>query len=233
MCECCEDTDPSSVLEKLRRKVRNGVISEGVLLKLLQALKQKAPSSFPALLLSLLEDVDRNPPQAEGKNQLFGPTRLLLLTVTFVSSLWFTADSEMQDESRNEEKPEVEKECSKEQPEEDEKEPDVEPSSSPSAGSRPYICSWCKKTFDFKCRMLSHIKRCSMSQDCELQCPQCPKKLANQRALQRHRAEAHPGSLRVKKKVACDLCGRTFAHPSGEWMFSHLTLWRGQNSEWK
>lgn len=135
----------------------------------------------------------------------------------------------MQDESRNELKPEpeIEKECSKELTEEEEKDPDAtlvsSPSSFTSTVSKPYTCSWCKKSFDFKCRMLSHVKRCSMSQDCELQCSQCPKKLANQRALQRHRAEAHHDAVRVKKKVACDLCGRTFAHPSGECMFSHDT----------
>lgn len=64
--------------------------------------------------------------------------------------------------------------------------------------------------------MLAHMKRCPMSQEFEQQCPQCPTKLPNQRALQHHRAEVHRNTARVKKKVACDLCGRTFAHPSGE-----------------
>ncbi|KAJ3602666.1 hypothetical protein NHX12_030415, partial [Muraenolepis orangiensis] len=45
-------------------------------------------------------------------------------------------------------------------------------------------------------------------------CPQCPKRLPTVRALQRHRAEAHPNPLHAKKKVTCDLCGRTFAHLS-------------------
>uniref|UniRef100_A0A7N8WKF9 Zinc finger and BTB domain containing 40 n=1 Tax=Mastacembelus armatus TaxID=205130 RepID=A0A7N8WKF9_9TELE len=90
------------------------------------------------------------------------------------------------------------------------------PSTSTSpAASKPYSCCWCKKGFAYKCRMLAHGKRCPMSEECEQLCPQCPKKLANQRALQRHRAEAHRNNTRVKKKVACDLCGRTFAHPSG------------------
>lgn len=134
-------------------------------------------------------------------------------------------DSELQNGTRSEEKEgeeEGEEENSKEESEDDDK--DIKAttdSSSPlpyssSSPSKPYSCRWCKKGFAYKCRMLAHVKRCPMSQECEQQCPQCPKKLANQRALQRHRAEAHRNTARVKKKVACDLCGRTFAHPSGE-----------------
>uniref|UniRef100_A0A665TCA8 Zinc finger and BTB domain containing 40 n=1 Tax=Echeneis naucrates TaxID=173247 RepID=A0A665TCA8_ECHNA len=103
---------------------------------------------------------------------------------------------------------------------ETEEENDIKDSSSPalsssSSPSKPFSCRWCKKGFAYKCRLLAHVKRCSMSQECEQQCPQCPKKLANLRALQRHRAEAHRNTARMKKKVECDLCGRTFAHPSG------------------
>ncbi|XP_067444601.1 zinc finger and BTB domain-containing protein 40 [Thunnus thynnus] len=141
-------------------------------------------------------------------------------------SPFFTADSEQQNGNSTEEKQEEEgeEENSKEETEEDEKDvnattdsssPPPSSSSSPSSPSKPYSCRWCKKGFAYKCRMVAHVKRCSMSQECEQQCPQCPEKLANQRALQRHRAEAHRNTARVKKKVACDLCGRTFAHPSG------------------
>ncbi|XP_015258745.1 PREDICTED: zinc finger and BTB domain-containing protein 40 [Cyprinodon variegatus] len=83
------------------------------------------------------------------------------------------------------------------------------------SASKRFPCRWCKKAFNFKCRMLAHVKRCSMSQECEVQCPQCAKKLPSQRALQRHRAEVHRSTPRVKKRVACDICGRSFAHPSG------------------
>lgn len=93
-----------------------------------------------------------------------------------------------------------------------EAEEDSSPSSSPSSR---YSCRWCRKGFTYKCRKAAHEKRCPLSQQSELQCPDCPQKLANQRALQRHRLEAHRANTPSKKKVACDLCGRTFAHPSG------------------
>lgn len=134
-----------------------------------------------------------------------------------------SVDSEKQNGTRSEEKLEGEEENSQEETEEDEKvinattdSSSPPPSSSPSSPEKPYSCRWCKKGFSYKCRMVAHVKRCPMSKDCEQQCPQCPEKLANQRALQRHRAETHHNSSRVKRKVACDLCGRTFAHPSGE-----------------
>lgn len=87
---------------------------------------------------------------------------------------------------------------------------------SPSNPSKPYDCRWCKKSFAYKCRMVAHVKRCPMSEEQEQQCPDCPAKLPSQHALQTHRTEAHRSTTRVKPKVACDLCGRTFAHPSGE-----------------
>ncbi|XP_028261822.1 zinc finger and BTB domain-containing protein 40 [Parambassis ranga] len=190
VCQCCEEADPSSALEKLMSRVKEGLISEAALPKLLWTLQQKTSSSFPEPLLSLLEETERNTKQPG-------------------------AESEQQGSCSNEEKQEeeVEEENSKEEAEEDEKDANTD-SSSPSSKSKPYSCRWCKKNFDYKCRMLAHVKRCSMSQECEQQCPHCPEKLANQRALQRHQAEAHRNT-RVKKKVACDLCGRTFAHPSG------------------
>jgi len=135
----------------------------------------------------------------------------------------FTVDSEKQNGTRSEEQLEAEEEGSiKEETEDDEKVANATPDSSPppsssSSSSKPYSCRWCKRGFAYKCRMLAHVRRCSLSQECEQQCPQCPEKLANQRALQRHRAEAHHNTARAKKKkVACDLCARTFAHPSGE-----------------
>ncbi|KAF3856887.1 hypothetical protein F7725_017610 [Dissostichus mawsoni] len=51
-----------------------------------------------------------------------------------------------------------------------------------------------------------------LSLEGEQQCPQCPKKLANQRALQQHRAEAHRSTTRLKKKMyVCQYCKAVFA----------------------
>lgn len=131
----------------------------------------------------------------------------------------------------------AEEENSKEEPEEDDKSTALTDASSPSpSSSKPYPCRWCKKGFAYKCRMLAHVKRCPQSRECEQQCPQCPEKLPNQRALQRHQAEAHRSSTRAKKKVACELCGRTFAHPSGEdyreVMSQHIANDKGEISGW-
>uniref|UniRef100_A0A1A7XF37 Zinc finger and BTB domain containing 40 n=1 Tax=Iconisemion striatum TaxID=60296 RepID=A0A1A7XF37_9TELE len=178
LSRCCEEGDPSSALEKLMSRLRDGAISEPRLIQLLQAVQQKTLSSFPTLLLPLLQDTKGNAPQSEGE-----------------------ADSEQQHDSRNEDKPEQEVEAGS--------------SSSVSTPAKSYCCRWCKKTFKYKCRMLSHAKRCSMSQDGDLQCPRCPKKLPNQRAMQHHWAELHRDTKKDKKKTICDLCGRSFAHPSG------------------
>ncbi|XP_074505126.1 zinc finger and BTB domain-containing protein 40 isoform X1 [Sebastes fasciatus] len=208
VCQCCEEeVDPGSALEKLLSSVKEGQLSEGALLRLLRSVQHKDPSSFPAPLLSLLEEVERNTQEPEG-NQT-------------------GVDSEKQNGTRSEESQEGEEEEEniKEETEDEEKILNVTtdssspppPSSSASSPSKPYSCRWCKRDFAYKCRMLAHVKRCPVSQEGEQQCPQCPEKLANQRALQRHRAETHHTRLaaRVKKKVTCDLCGRTFAHPSG------------------
>ncbi|KAK2821035.1 hypothetical protein Q5P01_023994 [Channa striata] len=201
--ECCEEADPSAALEKLMSRVTEGQLTEADLLKLLQTIQQKTSSSVPPSLVSLLDEVERktkDPSRGQG-----------------------AADSEQQNRSRGEDKQREEEEeaNSKEETEDDEKDTNATPDSpspppsSSSSPSKPYSCRWCKKGFAYKCRMLAHVKRCSMSQECVQQCPQCPKKLANQRTLQRHLAEAHRNTMRAKKKVACDLCGRTFAHPSG------------------
>ncbi|XP_070759034.1 zinc finger and BTB domain-containing protein 40 [Enoplosus armatus] len=207
VCRCCEEADPSSALEALMSRVKEGQLGEGALLRLLRAAQQKAPSSFPTPLLSLVEEAEGRTRESEGGAQ------------TGVDS-GKPNGTRSDKRGEEEEEGEGEDENSKEETEEDEKatKATTADSSSPSPSSspsKPYSCLWCKKGFSYKCRMLAHVKRCPVSQECEQQCPQCPEKLANQRALQRHRAEAHRNSARVKKKVACDLCGRTFAHPSG------------------
>ncbi|XP_041835830.1 zinc finger and BTB domain-containing protein 40 isoform X2 [Melanotaenia boesemani] len=192
VCECCKEADPSSALEKLMSRARDGVIHERVLLQLLRTMQQRSPACFPPPLLPLLDDTEKNTSQPAEDH--------------------LEAESEQRDNSNSEVNLEQtdEAEGSKAQREED-----VSLDSPTSCSSKRYSCRWCKKSFDYKCRMLAHMKRCSMSQDCEQQCPQCPEKMATLRALQRHRAEVHSSTTRVKKKVACDLCGRNFAHTSG------------------
>uniref|UniRef100_A0A665TCA3 Zinc finger and BTB domain containing 40 n=1 Tax=Echeneis naucrates TaxID=173247 RepID=A0A665TCA3_ECHNA len=196
VCQCFEEADSSSGLEKLMSRVMKGQLGEGVLLTLLRHVQDKAASSFPPSLLSLLDEVERTT-QEQHKDQIQG----------------WRKDTNIDEQ-------EVEEGEEENNKGETEEENDIKDSSSPalsssSSPSKPFSCRWCKKGFAYKCRLLAHVKRCSMSQECEQQCPQCPKKLANLRALQRHRAEAHRNTARMKKKVECDLCGRTFAHPSG------------------
>uniref|UniRef100_A0A3P8ZPA1 Zinc finger and BTB domain containing 40 n=1 Tax=Esox lucius TaxID=8010 RepID=A0A3P8ZPA1_ESOLU len=85
---------------------------------------------------------------------------------------------------------------------------------------RRFSCLWCNKVFDYKCRMVAHADRCSMSQEATLQCPECAEEMPTPQALQLHRNKEHPEPKTAKKKraqVSCDICGRTFAHPSGGW----------------
>ncbi|XP_026163582.1 zinc finger and BTB domain-containing protein 40 [Mastacembelus armatus] len=202
VCESCKEADPSSALKRLMSRVKEGHLSEGALFKLLRTVQEKADASFPPSLYTLLEEVEKNTQELHRDEP--------------------KVDSE-EPNSRSEEKQgeEGQEVNSKEESDSDFKDTNAITDSSPPststspAASKPYSCCWCKKGFAYKCRMLAHGKRCPMSEECEQLCPQCPKKLANQRALQRHRAEAHRNNTRVKKKVACDLCGRTFAHPSG------------------
>lgn len=125
--------------------------------------------------------------------------------------------AENQEQPSNEKNQEEEEEtCKDEEGEEEESLNAPADSTSPSPTYAPYSCRWCMKDFAYKCRMLAHLKRCPMAPENQLQCPECPAKLPNQRALQRHQADAHGNATQIKRKVACDLCGRTFAHPSGK-----------------
>lgn len=71
VCQCCEEADPSSALEKLMSRVKEGRLSDGALVRLLRTVQQKAPSSFPTPLLSLLEEEEGNTQGPEG-NQSAG-----------------------------------------------------------------------------------------------------------------------------------------------------------------
>ncbi|MBN3319687.1 ZBT40 protein, partial [Atractosteus spatula] len=83
-----------------------------------------------------------------------------------------------------------------------------------------FPCEWCGKTFEFKCRMEVHRKRCRLSEQTQLKCPQCPEKMSTPKALQQHLAKSHGSPPRKRKKrrhepVTCDICGKSFAHQSG------------------
>ncbi|XP_061689149.1 zinc finger and BTB domain-containing protein 40 isoform X3 [Syngnathoides biaculeatus] len=185
VCKCCEEAEPSTVVSKLLGKVEKGLFSEQTLLTLLRTVQQRAPSSFPVLLLSQLEEL-KNMQEPDGYQTGGGCEQ-----ENCSRSVIKLEQSNIED-------------------------PEVHERDAYCSSSKSYCCHWCKKSFAYKCRVMTHMKRCPMSKEGQLQCPQCSVKLANQRALQRHLAESHPGTVRdKKKKIACDLCGRTFAHPSG------------------
>ncbi|XP_011615341.1 zinc finger and BTB domain-containing protein 40 isoform X1 [Takifugu rubripes] len=176
VCQCCEEDsqDPSSVLEKLSSRVREGQLGRTTFLQLLGNIQQNVPLPFPPELCSLLEEVQKN------RQELQEPQR----------------PDEKDDGDESEEREDANPPC-------------------PSPTFKLFSCRWCKKNFSFKCRMSAHLRRCPMSPENQKQCPKCPTKLPSQRALKKHQVDAHCGSTPLKKKVACDLCGRTFAHPSG------------------
>lgn len=81
-----------------------------------------------------------------------------------------------------------------------------------------YSCQWCNKAFDFKCRLLKHKKQCAFCPERMQRCTECSALFPSVTALQQHRAEAHNGPPVKRKKVepvTCELCGKTFKHPSG------------------
>ncbi|KAB5536820.1 hypothetical protein PHYPO_G00111720 [Pangasianodon hypophthalmus] len=81
-----------------------------------------------------------------------------------------------------------------------------------------YSCQWCNKTFDFKCRLLKHKKQCAFCPDRVQRCAECSAVFPSVTALQQHRAETHNGPPVKRKKVepvSCEICGKTFKHPSG------------------
>lgn len=66
MCECCKEADSSSSIEKLMSRVKEKLISEETLLRLLRTVQQKAPTCFPTPLLSLLEEVEQDTQEPDG-----------------------------------------------------------------------------------------------------------------------------------------------------------------------
>lgn len=203
VCQCCEEhsQDPSAVLEKLSSRVREGQLGRTTFLQLLGNIQQNAPLSFPPELCSLLEEVQKNrqelqEPQRPGAEEPPFHASISKTKVNRDSNLFACPDEE-DDSAESEEREDTNTPC-------------------PSPTFKLYSCRWCKKNFSFKCRMSAHLRRCPMSPENQKQCPKCPAKLPSQRALKKHQVDAHCGSTPLKKKVACDLCGRTFAHPSGQ-----------------
>ncbi|XP_053725065.1 zinc finger and BTB domain-containing protein 40 isoform X1 [Synchiropus splendidus] len=184
---CCQEAGPAAVVEMLLSRVSEGQLSEADLLRVLRGLQKEAPPRLAALL-----------PGAEpaaAVEELDGATGE-------------PPQQEEEEKGRDQDRgPAGADDQTKEKSEEGPK------AAAPEAPtSAAYACRWCRKGFAFKCRMLAHVKRCTMSLQ---QCPDCAQTLASTAALRRHRAEEHGHLAPVRKKVACDLCERSFAHPSG------------------
>ncbi|XP_074883727.1 zinc finger and BTB domain-containing protein 40 isoform X4 [Buteo buteo] len=65
-----------------------------------------------------------------------------------------------------------------------------------------------------------HMKRCRVARGKQIQCKECSEVKSTKKELEKHQLEVHGvvGMAKKKKKrlpVACDICGREFAHASG------------------
>lgn len=83
MYDCCEEGDPSSALEKLMSRVKEGQFEGEAFLRLLRAVQQTAPSSFPPPLCTLLEEVE-GAEQEPHRNQTSGKGGAVSLTLVSV-----------------------------------------------------------------------------------------------------------------------------------------------------
>ncbi|XP_052571788.1 zinc finger and BTB domain-containing protein 40 isoform X6 [Peromyscus californicus insignis] len=96
-------------------------------------------------------------------------------------------------------------------------------SASPDSAKKSFICKACDKSFHFYCRLKVHMKRCRVAKSKQVQCKDSSETKDSEKGLQKHQPETHgtagePDAPKKKKKrlpVACDLCGREFAHASG------------------
>ncbi|XP_075293360.1 zinc finger and BTB domain-containing protein 40 isoform X1 [Opisthocomus hoazin] len=85
---------------------------------------------------------------------------------------------------------------------------------------KSFVCKACEKTFHFYCRLKVHMKRCRVARGKQIQCKECSEVKSTKKELEKHQLEVHGvvGTAKKKKKrlpVACDICGREFAHASG------------------
>ncbi|XP_074970194.1 zinc finger and BTB domain-containing protein 40 isoform X5 [Phalacrocorax aristotelis] len=88
------------------------------------------------------------------------------------------------------------------------------------ATKKSFVCKACDKTFHFYCRLKVHMKRCRVARGKQIQCKECSEVKSTKKELEKHQLEVHGmvGTAKKKKKrlpVACDICGREFAHASG------------------
>ncbi|XP_074704526.1 zinc finger and BTB domain-containing protein 40 isoform X2 [Strix aluco] len=88
------------------------------------------------------------------------------------------------------------------------------------SSKKSFVCKACDKTFHFYCRLKVHMKRCRVARGKQIQCKECSEVKSTKKELEKHQLEVHgvAGTTKKKKKrlpVACDICGREFAHASG------------------
>ncbi|XP_071654408.1 zinc finger and BTB domain-containing protein 40 isoform X1 [Patagioenas fasciata] len=88
------------------------------------------------------------------------------------------------------------------------------------SSKKNFVCKACDKTFHFYCRLKVHMKRCRVARGKQIQCKECCEVKSTKKELEKHQLEVHGvvGTAKKKKKrlpVACDICGREFAHASG------------------
>ncbi|XP_026718458.1 zinc finger and BTB domain-containing protein 40 isoform X2 [Athene cunicularia] len=88
------------------------------------------------------------------------------------------------------------------------------------SSKKSFVCKACDKTFHFYCRLKVHMKRCRVARGKQMQCKECSEVKSTKKELEKHQLEVHgvTGMAKKKKKrlpVACDICGREFAHASG------------------
>ncbi|XP_015854761.2 zinc finger and BTB domain-containing protein 40 isoform X4 [Peromyscus maniculatus bairdii] len=127
-----------------------------------------------------------------------------------------TANTAREDRQPTEQKDPGEPESVPEQQEKD-------TSASPDPAKKSFICKACDKSFHFYCRLKVHMKRCRVAKSRQVQCKDSSEAKDSEKGLEKHRLQTHgtagePDAPKKKKKrlpVACDLCGREFAHASG------------------
>ncbi|CAO2589615.1 Zinc finger and BTB domain-containing protein 40 [Lemmus lemmus] len=96
-------------------------------------------------------------------------------------------------------------------------------SASLDSAKKSFICKACDKSFHFYCRLKVHMKRCRVAKSKQVQCKDSSGTKDSEKGLEKQQLETHsvggePDAPKKKKKrlpVACDLCGREFAHASG------------------
>ncbi|XP_077167991.1 zinc finger and BTB domain-containing protein 40 [Paroedura picta] len=87
------------------------------------------------------------------------------------------------------------------------------------APKRSFACRACGKSFRFYCRLQGHEKRCRVDSQKQDPCKDCSERSPSRKEFENFCLETPSSASRNKKKkrlpVACDICGREFAHASG------------------